>query len=265
VAATDGLRSDVNYFPEFMAGFSSVVAAAGYDCADVREEDLVGVAEKSSGAVVLLTHAAQFGVIDTLHAAGYPVIAANHYRGTRAVTTVRVDDAGAVASLVDRLVGLRHRRIAFLTGPVDNLDAQDRLEGFSQAVRRLALIESVVQTADFHEDGGYDAAVKLLSSDVRPTAVVCSSDLAAVGVVRAARELGMSVPVDLSVAGFGDFPMVDYVYPSITTVRQPRFELGRTAARLLIDEVKGRGVDRKEVVLEAEVVLRESIVVNFYL
>jgi len=89
--------------------------------------------------------------------------------------------------------------------------------------------------------------------------------LAAVGVVRAARELGMSVPVDLSVAGFGDFPMVDYVYPSITTVRQPRFELGRTAARLLIDEVKGRGVDRKEVVLEAEVVLRESIVVNFYL
>jgi len=264
VAAADGLRADAQYFPEFMAGFNALASATGYEAVDVREEELTDAIGNSSGAVVVMTRVAQCDLIDSLFKARYPIVAANHYRGSQPVSTVRVDDAGAVASIVERLVELRHCRIAFLTGPLDNLDAQDRREGFSEAVARLALVEAVIQTSDFHEEGGYEAARQLFSGDVRPTAVICSSDLAAVGVVKAARELGISVPIDLSVAGFGDFPMVEYVYPSITTVRQPRFELGRTAARLLIDEVNGREAGPREILLEAELVIRESTVPKFY-
>lgn len=260
VALTEGLKVDDNYFPELFAGFSSAAAEQGHEAADVLVSDLCRELSTAHGAALVLTGVNQFPLLEAVHERGFPIVAINHYSGAMPIPCVRIDDGAGVEQVVDQLASLRHTRIGFIAGDEDNLDARDRLAGFLRGAEKHG-IDAHVRIGGFSEPDGYEAAREMLTPSPRPTAIVCAGDLTAVGVVRAAREMSISVPVELSIAGFGDFPMVEYVYPSITTVRQPRYELGRAAARLLIDAVAGAAVDR--VVLPAEFVPRESTVVNF--
>jgi len=258
----DLLRVDPYYFPEVYEGFQQGIEASGRSAALYSYDALEtpGALESGTAVACLLFELPNLSIIEGLRDNGYRVLAINHYSGRRSIPSVRVDDAHGVEQAVDHLVALGHERIGFLAGPKANIDAAFRLRGFRAAVRRHGLRYAPEAGDRFTEASGYAAARTLLSAVNRPTAVVCASDLCAIGALKAARDAGLSVPRGLSIVGFGDFSVADYLSPGLTTVRQDRRALGRAAAASLIRLAEDD--DPEDVILIPELIVRESVVPN---
>ena len=134
------------------------------------------------------------------------------------------------------LIELGHRRIAAITGPDDMMCSLARVDGYRSAMNSagLPIDAGWIRYGDFHVAGGRDRARELLTLPGRPTAIFAGSDLQALGVLDAARELGLRVPEDLSIVGYDDIPLARWVSPRLTTVHQPLQRMGEEAARLVI-------------------------------
>ncbi|MEW6046096.1 MAG: LacI family DNA-binding transcriptional regulator [Bacillota bacterium] len=162
------------------------------------------------------------------------------------------------------LLSLGHQHVATITGPLRLKTAADRLAGFERAVReyRLSPDQVTVVEGDFREEGGYRAARQLLERSPRPTAVFAANDVMALGALAAFEEAGVRVPEEIAVAGYDDIPYAVRVRPKLTTVAQPKYEMGAAAAELMVRRLSdpGRAVER--VLLEPRVVVRESSVVR---
>ena len=167
--------------------------------------------------------------------------------------------SGGIAA-AEHLVGLGHRRIAVIGGPEAYLCSRARVEGFRHALeradRRLDL--DLLRWGDFSHEAGFHHALELLDRADAPTAVFAGNDRQALGVYEAARQLGLSVPGELSVVGFDDLPLARWVSPPLTTVRQPLVEIGATAAELLLQLVGGGRLRSTRVELATELVERLS-------
>ncbi len=252
------LRVDPYYFPELLDGFQQRMERHGvrFSLHNYDQAEAPGVLPAGSAVACLLIEEAHLHLAERLRDAGHHVLAVNHYRGRRSIPCVRINDADGVAQAVAYLVSLGHERIGFLRGDAGNLDASDRRRGFRSAARRHKLRAATESGDGFMEAAGYAAAQELLGATKPPTALVCASDLAAVGAMKAARERGRSIPRDVSIVGFGDFSVADFIVPSLTTIRQSRVTLGCEAAEMLI-----RLADDEEVgdsLLSADLVVRES-------
>lgn len=165
-------------------------------------------------------------------AASVPVVVVGE-RDVVGVDIVVDDDELGASLAVDHLVELGHRRIAHIEG-ARSTTARYRRAGYERAMRRHGLAaETVVEPGDFTEDGGYRAARALLRRDPRPTAVFAPNDLVATGALSAADELGMRVPEELSIVGYDNTHLAAIRHISLTSVDQPRRDMGRVAAELL--------------------------------
>ncbi|MFE3825553.1 LacI family DNA-binding transcriptional regulator [Streptomyces sp. NPDC059092] len=143
--------------------------------------------------------------------------------------------AGGLAA-TRHLLDLGHRRIAVITGPEDMLCSLARLDGFRSAMG-MAGVEvdpALVRFGDFHVRAGHAHAVELLQGPDRPTAIFAGSDLQALGVLEAARVLGLRIPQDFSLVGYDDIPLAQWSSPALTTVHQPLVEMAEEAARMLL-------------------------------
>jgi LacI family transcriptional regulator len=165
---------------------------------------------------------------------------------------VRLDDAAGVDAAVVHLVGLGHRRIAHLAGP--RRDGHERRAAFLEAIAAAGLEPGPIVEGDFTEEGGAAAADAVLGGGI--TAVFCGNDRMAVGLMHAAHHRGLEVPGDLSVVGFDDLAWTRYLWPPLTTVRQPGREMGRAAARLVLDGPDGDALTTLRV--RPELVVRAS-------
>jgi LacI family transcriptional regulator len=157
------------------------------------------------------------------------------------------DHRGGAKQAVTHLIGLGHRRIACIAGPQNLTVAVERWAGYRETMSRSGasatlLKSSWTEFANFDYSSAYDAARRLLARNPRPTALFASSDQQAIGALRAAADLGLSVPQDLSVVGFDDIPLSDLVSPRLTTVRQAVTDLSRVAIDTLIRLRKGESV-----------------------
>ena len=255
---TNWQRRDPYYFPDILEGFQAAMSANGCRAALLNDDVADGSGGLPQGAAVacVLIEPAHLQLVERLRDNGHRVLGVNRFSGTRSIPSVRMDDSSGIEQAVEYLVSLGHERISFLRGPAENFDANDRLGGFRTAVKRHKLWVTMEAGDDFGEASGYAATQMLLGLPKRPTALVCASDLAAIGALRAASDLGLSVPEDLSVVGFGDFSVAEYMRPSLTTVRQCRVSLGRTAGETLIKLANDDDVD--DDVLAAELIVRES-------
>lgn len=247
-------RLDPYYFPELLNSFQDYMADLGQtvtilDYATADREDLLGPSGDTPGAAVacLLLSKEEAYLADRLRDRGCRVLAVNRYTGRRAIPAIAPDNAGGTALAVDHLVALGHERIGLLTGNPGNLDAAERRRGFRAAMRRHGLPVHREAGDGFGEERGYQAAIQMLSSSEPPTALVCASDLSAIGAIKAAQERGLSVPKDLSVVGFGDFTVAAYVHPGLTTIHLPLAQLGKSVASALIT-LAGDGVLSTELI-----------------
>jgi len=194
---------------------------------------------------------------------------------TRSIPVVVVDTAGeplpgvpAVGSAnwnggllaTKHLLELGHRRIAVISGQPDVLCSRARVDGYRSALDQagVPVDPSLIRYGDFWVDLGYEHGLELLSRPDRPTAIFAGSDYQALGVLRAARELELRVPEDLSVVGYDDLPVVSWIGPPLTTVRQPLSDMAATATRIVLDLADGKVPTNPRIDLATELVVRES-------
>jgi LacI family transcriptional regulator len=171
---------------------------------------------------------------------------------------VSVDNVGGIAAMVAALVGLGHRRIAFLAGPGSLYVARQRLAGYLSGLREAGLAHDprLVVATGFTAEDGAQAVDTLLATNAPFTAIACANDLLALGALQRLHALGIDVPRDVSVAGFDDIPIAAMTAPSLSTVRLPLREMGRRGFQYA-DRVLTGGVPAPSV-LPTAVVLRDS-------
>lgn len=168
------------------------------------------------------------------------------------------DDWRAAELAVNHLSDLGHRRIGMCSGPVGNIPADRRVEGFVQAMDALGLPDAsdLVVRHHYTVDGGRHAAEELL--DLGVTAIIAASDEMALGAIRAIHRKGLRVPRDISVVGHNDSPLLDFTDPPLTTIRQPTDRLAENVGRALINLIADRPIPLTETLLEPELRFRAS-------
>lgn len=158
------------------------------------------------------------------------------------------------------LIGLGHRRIACVTGLPGISSSERRVEGYCAALEAagIPIDPQLICVGDFEFQGGVQAAKQLLDLDTLPTAVFACNDVSAFGVIDTLQAHHIRVPEDVSVIGFDDIPSSAYAHPSLTTIRQPLFEIGRTAMDLLLSLIAGEQTTTRQIELATTLVVRDS-------
>jgi LacI family transcriptional regulator len=177
---------------------------------------------------------------------GIPAVSAAHASGALAVT--------------EHLLSLGHRRIAAITGPTEWMASSERLNGYHAALAAAGVLPdpSLVVASNFRLDAGRRAAGRLLDMAEPPSAIFGFNDNIAIGALQAARERGLRVPDDLSIAGFDDLDTAAIVTPALTTVRQPLAEMGRMAVSVLTRLLDHQPLEALHIELKTRVVVRSS-------
>lgn len=181
-----------------------------------------------------------------VEALGFDYNATDYRRGTKEVLAY--------------LLKLGHQRFAFING-VANLEVgTDRLEVYLKVLRDKGIPERhrVVENCGFEVEDGYQTALKILSRKPRPTALLVINDLLAIGAIRAANDLGLQVPRDVSIASFDDLPISSYVVPRLTTVRRDNRAIGKALTKLLLERLKNPKRPQQRLELPTEFIIRES-------
>lgn len=181
---------------------------------------------------------------------------------TESFATVSATDWVGGREATEHLLALGHRRIGFVTGPMELECHQDRLDGYMSALGRAGIdpLKELVRHGDSLISGGQRFGGELLDLAERPTAIISGSDEQAYGLYLAAKERGIRVPEDLSVVGFDDVDLCRWVSPQLTTVRQPLASMASEATRLLLKLATGEAVDTPTVRLASTLIVRESTV-----
>lgn len=193
--------------------------------------------------------------------AGPPVVCLDRQpRGWRGDVALVANEEGAYRATC-HLLRMGHRQLAVITGPLHLANAVERLEGFKRALAeaKVHLEPDYIQEARFERNSGYQAAIRVLRMLPRPTGIFACNDLMALGVFLAARELGLRCPEDVSIVGFDNLDFAEFTAPALTTVHQPGYQLGTSAARLLLERMNGSTEPAKKIVLPSELKIRNSV------
>ena len=189
-----------------------------------------------------------------------PTVTLQHRIEGSDFNTVRVDHRTGIRKAVQHLVGLGHSDIAFISGPPSLWSANKRRElVLSELARRkVKFAPSFLVEGNHRVDGGVAAMKTLLALKDRPTAILCSNDLTALGALKTIREAGLEVPRDFSLIGFDDIEMVSLMHPALTTVRIPRSEIAAEALKMLLASISGANPKAREAIVETKLIIRES-------
>lgn len=258
-------------FPAFAQVIETALARHGYTpvlCTQtpggVHEDDYTQMLlERSVSGIIFVSGLHADSLADheryrQLTARGLPVVLVNGYADDVDAPYVSSDDHVSSQLAVAHLVALGHTRIGLAVGPERFVPAIRKIAGFRQAMASLVPRggEPAIERSLFTVEGGHAAASRLI--EIGCTAVVCGSDLMALGAIRAARAAGLGVPQDLSVVGYDDSTLIAFTDPPLTTLRQPVQGMGEAAVRALIDEIAGHPAPRAEYVFRPELVVRGS-------
>jgi len=259
------------YFSEILAGVAEalderelrpIICATRHE--REREDTLIGrFAGGAADALILIRPAAPPAKLAALYHQRYPfvVVDPTHSVEDPIPVVASANRAGALRA-TEHLLGLGHRRIGVITGRPGEVATRDRLEGYTYALTKRGIPSDpgLVRVDDFEFAGGYRAAIDLLALPDRPTAIFAFNDAMAAGVIRAAREKGLTLPEDLSIVGFDDAETAAYATPALTSVRQPLQDMGRVAVEMLDRLIAQRQLDATRIELSTRLIERSSTV-----
>lgn len=171
-----------------------------------------------------------------------------------------VDGRKGMRDAVQHLIERGHRRIGYVSAPLDLNFASHRLEGYREILREngLPYDEDLIVEGALTEEDGYRAAHHLLSDAPGTTAIALANDLMALGAMRAAHERGLTVGRDVAITGFDDIPLASHAHPPLTTVRQPIYDIGRQICHMIVQVIRGEPLAERHILLEPILVVRES-------
>ena len=256
------------YFAELARGIEDYCERNGFcvilcnsdDNPDKQRNYLRVLLEKRVDGLIVSSVGGGDSLVEGLSTVRTPMVIVDRDLENVTADLVRIDHELGAYLATSHLLSLGHRHVACICGPAETSVARMRLAGYRRAMQEAAIEvpERWIVESDFTGPSGYQAAGKLLSDD-RPTAIFAANDMVGIGVLRAAAERNVRVPADLSVIGFDDIQMSQYVYPALTTVGQSILQLGERAAELLLRRISTPGSSPVEQVIVApSIVLRES-------
>lgn len=191
--------------------------------------------------VILMAPEGQNGLIETLRRSRRPVVLLNPPGDADEFVYFKINNFQGAFAIVEHLFGHGYRRIGMITGPEDNIDADERLHGCLEAGRQCGqpIAPSFIIPGDFSARSGYYAFMRLMSQMERPEAIFAANDMMAMGAYQAARSLNLRIPQDIALAGFDDIFLSQLLTPRLTTVHVPIVELGSKAVRYLLQMING--------------------------
>ena len=256
------------FFPELIQGFEEVAVEHGYEIligsTNYDPERMKGcirrMVERKAEGVALMTFGIEEPLLEQLADRKVPLVLVDLGPERPGVSLLRVDYHQGIRQGVQHLAALGHSDIAFVSGPLRLHSAHSRLAAFQRAMREcgLAIDASRIVEGDHTMEGGIAAAEKLLTGGLPPTAVICSNDMTAIGVLHKAYRAGLHVPGDLSIIGFDNIHITQMTTPPLTTIQMSCFELARAAVTALRAHVEGSPEPQREYPIETKLVVRES-------
>jgi LacI family transcriptional regulator, repressor for deo operon, udp, cdd, tsx, nupC, and nupG len=237
--------SDLDGSPEKEAHFAAFTAAGRVDGAILLNGHLFGQSREGEGQPARIK---------------IPLVAVCEAIPGADIPQIEIDNRAAAYGMTQHLASLGHRSIAYVSGPASNILERERFQGFKDGLETAGLPfdPALVLPGDYTIEAGVRAGQDLVARSTRPTAVFCTSDEMAIGLMRTLFSAGLRVPEDISVAGFDDIEFAAVAEPPLTTIHQPRRELGQAAASALIELLQGRP-SPKRIRLETELVIRDSV------
>ena len=246
------------FFPELIQSFEEIAVASGYEIlvsssnSDPRvlTTCVRRMIERKVEGVAVLTFGEEETVLDQLAQHNIPLVLAEFKLEDEKSSTILLDYSTGIRAAVDHLSALGHRNIGFLAGPHTLHSAITRENDFRSAMsaRGLPIYSEWIIECDHMPKGGVAGFERLQALPTRPTAILCSNDMTAIGVLRAAYMAGLRVPQDLSVIGLDDIDFAEYTLPPLTTIRMSRTDLARAAfeaLRLQAEAESGTRVQRE--------------------
>lgn len=259
------------FYSQIMSGISDAARKGNYNafiCQTRRDSELeekflnMLIHKRADGAIVLTTPANKEKLIRL--ADRVPIVQCAEFIPDASITHVSVDNYGAAAAAMQYIASLGHKRIALVSSTNEEYGTHERTRAYMEAVKKYKLYHSFdyIQSADadYSYQSGFNAALRLLQLENIPTAIFCISDVLAIGAMNAAISLGIHVPDQLSVFGFDDIELASMYKPSISTIRQPRYDIGYRATKELLKLVNHKTKKKRghQIFLDYEIVYRES-------
>lgn len=259
---------DNSYMGEIIRGIDEELAMVEYDLMLYTTHRNKG---KESNYVKTITNGLVDGLLlivpltpiaylDALKVQNFPYVLIDQVDQENSSPVIDATNRQGAYDATRYLIALGHTRIGFVVGLRALSSAEQRLEGYKAALADSGIPynPALVVEGDFLQPSGYTAAQELLALPELPTAIFSSNDVMAFGVMDALRDRGLRIPEDISVVGFDDIPHASLSHPKLTTVRQPLDQMGRIAARLLLDQIENPGLPVRRITLETELIIRES-------
>jgi len=258
------------FFAEMVKGAEAVLRENGYvlvvcssDESKEQEKRYLRALEEHRVDGLLITPVERdLASIGALAARGVPTVLLDREGAKTGLCSVTVDDVRGGELAASHLLGLGHAHIAFVNGPTSIRQCADRRQGVRRAFKRKGLspdegLRELVAPA-LSVEQGERAAGLLLAQRPLPTAVMCANDLLALGVLKGLTKAGVAVPDEVALVGYDDVAFASMLSPPLTSVRQPKYELGVSAATLLLEETEGADHEHRSVRFEPELVVRAS-------
>ena len=260
------------FFPELVKAFEDIAVVHGQEVliANTNYDPermkicVTRMLQRKVDGVAIMTSEMDAALVEVFSRRHVPLVFLDAGVPGPGVSNVKINYEAGVEWAMDHLIKLGHKRIAFISGPMRLESARMRYRAFMEGTAREHLMQhaGLIQEGNHRVDGGHAAMLRVLdSAGARPTAVIASNDLTAIGAMGAIAERGLRVPEDISVIGFDDIQLSAFTRPPLTTVSLPRAEIANAAFRALLHAKEGSGRkpgNGKEYVVQPSMVLRSS-------
>ena len=255
------------FFPELIQGFEDIAVENGYEILvsstnyDPKRMSLCirRMLERKAEGVAVMTFGIEEPLLEQLAERNIPLVFVDQGPDRPGISLLKVDYHHGIRQGVQHLAALGHRNIAFISGPLRLHSAQSRVTAFSKSLTEcgIPINQDWIIEGDHTLEGGIAGAEKLLGTSKLPTAVMCSNDMTAIGVLHKVHRAGLRVPDDLSMIGFDDIAMSQVMIPPLTSIQMSRTELARAAVNALRAHVENT-TPRREYRIDTRLVVRES-------
>lgn len=256
------------FFPEIVQTFENLAVENNYEILITStvhdpkrmESSVRRMIERRVDGVAILTFGMEDTLLDHLRFRKVPLVFVDVGPNAPGIVNIRINYLNGIRQAVQHLAALRHSRIAFIAGPSHLKSAVARKAAFKTSMAEIGLASHLIVEGNHRMDGGMRALVGFNDLSERPSAVLCSNDMTAIGFMREAYEQDIQIPDDLSVIGFDDIRLAEFTIPPLTTVQMSQTELARIAFHALLSEVQRESpsLERTEYELTTNLVLRRS-------
>jgi len=258
------------FFPELIQGFEDIAIEHGYEVLmsstnyDPKRMNhcIRRMIERKVEGVAVMTFGIEEPLLDQLAKRKIPLVFVDVGPDRPGISVLKVDYQQGIRQAIEHLVALGHTRMGFVSGPSRLHSAQSRLLAFSRSMRECGLIvrPEWILEGDHSLEGGVAAMERLIAGHNLPTALLCSNDMTAIGVMHTAYRTGLRIPADISVVGFDDIHLAQMMMPPLTSIQMSRFALAKAAFAALRGHVEEpeKTQGRQEIAIPTELVIRES-------